>query len=276
MTYLRNGNVFGVGFVTVRSVRNGELQADPREAVVLNLSRGERALSRTSIKFTVLSHPSLLEDLQRYHGPLAHQIEQSLELLYARGMPESAYSMNILIRLMPLNSGFDYRKTRYYIDRPTLEFVGSVDVRTADRFEYSLISMLGTIHHELIHFSSGLGWIEIPGDKPDEHTINEEAFATIVGRCDALALFNKFHGDRPQLKYTSQHPEERFHPATLRASSDHSDLSLLGNIIGIETFVEGAPLDRHLEPAEIDRMLERCQALSRRPTDFQEMYFKHN
>lgn len=273
VTYLSSGRFFGLEFVTVRNIQKGEFQVDPRNVVDLDLSLDKESITPGPARFKVLVHPDLVDNVRAFSMPLAQQINQSLDMIRERELLPPGYSANVVIRLVPLNSGFEYKKTHFFFDRPTFEFVSSIDVRSMDRFEFSLISTLETVHHELIHFSADLGWIDFPGQSVNERFINEEAFATIVGRCDALNLYNDFHGDRPRLRYKSRRPKT-IDLDGLRASPNRADSNVLGRIIGLQTFLEEMPKDRYLDSKQLNQALNHCATLSRRPTDLVKRYFE--
>lgn len=268
ITYFQSGSFFGVKFTTVRSTQLGDLYIDARKASDPYMFSGQKSLSLGSVRYTVLSYPRVTESVPVFHEAIQHQLTHSLELLQERDFPQAGYSIDILIRLVPINSEFDFQRTRFFINSPKLEFVAPVDVRSADRFEHSLLEAIGTVHHELVHLASNLGWVEFPGETWGERFINEEAFATIVGRCDAFALFRYFHGSRPRFQVATQHKGLVFDPTEINSGSDWPEMNLLGRVLGLETFFGDVPADQYLDVEQLDRFLDRCKSHSQRPTNF--------
>ncbi|MCA1780246.1 MAG: hypothetical protein LC637_12950 [Xanthomonadaceae bacterium] len=164
VTYLRTGRILGVHFVTVRSVGQGQIPVNPENAVDIDFLDDDDLSVVEPILFSISAHPSLLESLRLFQEPLNYQLMQSRKLIKARGLLKPLEKpIRIHVRFVPKNSDFDFQKTDFYVNAPVLDFAASVDLRSAQRFEYSLISTLDTIHHELIHFLVQKGWLAVPG-----------------------------------------------------------------------------------------------------------------
>lgn len=183
----------------------------------------------------------------------------------------------IHLSLIESGRGIDHFQTDHFVSRPTLRFVLPANPDSPQSLELSLIKALGTIQHELVHFASAFGQLDVAADRDADRETNEEILAYLVSQCDELAMMSNFHNGSARVSLRA--PEQSFSRDPEKALDFARSASLAvgpsveANVIA-DWFFTGSAASPHepLSDADHERFALRCADWTTTGRDFMSIY----
>ena len=226
-----------------------------------------------------LSRPALYDAHESLHDSLGSQsdlvrqfLKHSSRLIGERGLTEG-YKPFMRISLVPKSSTIDYFSSSRFNTRPRLHFVFPVDIESRLRLKSSFAESLAVVHHELVHFASAFGNLEIPGEQCDQQRVNEEVFASLVQHCDQLSLVAATGLEGARITFPQ--PGGRFDGDMERTLSAAEEIgaSATGKILAWWFLLQQfEPTGEPATGAEIQRLQNHCDSITHVPKDFKRFY----